>query len=541
MKMLFFLTVLFYNLYTTVVYSQDILWERSYGGKHAEYLYDAIPTPDYGFILAGSSISGKNGNKEDVNNGDLDYWVWKMDENGNLDWQKSFGGKGVDLLQSIALTNDGGFILGGTSSSEKCENKSDDLFGLEDFWIIKLDARGNELWQKTIGGSGMEKLLSIAQTKDGGYILGGTSSSEKTKKADENKPFYGKTENGRGSLDFWTVKLNSKGEIEWQKTLGGKFIDELRTIKQTKDGGYILGGYSNSTKSGDKTEPNFGEGDYWVIKLNEAGNIVWQKTYGGAKDDNLFAVVESKEGGYILGGSSNSDATHNKNITNKNGTDFWILKINENGWIEWQQTFDFGKQDMLTSVFENIDGTLLIGGYAQNVVVNSKAKNNLKKTLSKDGLSDYIAIKTKKNGEEIWTQFVGSNGDEIMRKLLETRDGGYLLTGTSNGNPSKDKKTTKGGNDFWIVKLKDNEKEQHEKISLEAIPNPTQYFTNVIVNFDYDNGTATLYDINGRMLFTSKINGEHTLPIDLSGLPTGIYIVNIKTNTQEGGVKIIKK
>ena len=100
-------------------YSQDILWEKSYGGKHAEYLFDVIPTPDYGFILAGSSLSKKTGNKTEDNRGDLDYWVWKMDEKGTPEWQKSFGGSGVDILYSVRITNDGGFILAGTSSSNK--------------------------------------------------------------------------------------------------------------------------------------------------------------------------------------------------------------------------------------------------------------------------------------------------------------------------------------------------------------------------------------------------------------------------------------
>ena len=134
--------------------SQDILWEKSYGGKHSEYLFDAQPTADYGFILAGSSLSNKSGNKSDNNNGDLDYWVWKMDENGELDWQKSFGGSGFDLLQSIKNTRDGGFILAGTSSSNTGFQKKDSCRGVTDFWVIKPDAKGEEQWQKTIGGNG---------------------------------------------------------------------------------------------------------------------------------------------------------------------------------------------------------------------------------------------------------------------------------------------------------------------------------------------------------------------------------------------------
>ncbi|WP_333809268.1 T9SS type A sorting domain-containing protein [Flavobacterium sp.] len=530
-------------LAVTTLHAQDILWERSYGGKHAEFLYDAIPTADYGFILAGSSISNKNGNKTEANKGDLDYWVWKMDEKGNAEWQKSFGGSGVDLLQSVRITNDGGFILAGTSSSSISGDKKDACKGQEDFWIIKLDARGQEIWQRTIGGSGQEKLLSIAQTKDGGYVLGGSSSSDKSEvdeKGVEDK--YGKKENSRGSLDYWVVKLDSKGEIEWDKTIGGKYVDELKSIEQTKDGGFILGGYSNSTESGDKSQKNFGLGDYWIVKIDKEGNIQWQETIGGDKDDNLFALTQTKDGGFIAGGNSNSGATNSKSKSNRNGTDFWVVKLNENGSISWQETYNYGKLDVLTSIVENPDGTFLIGGYAQSEVKSNNSKSNDKNTKSdKEGINDYIALKIKANGDEIWTQTVGSKGDEVLKKLFETRDGGYILAGTSKGQVSRDKNSFKGGSDFWIVKLRDKDKKHKDKENIEAIPNPANTFTNAIVGYDYKKGTATLFDLSGRMIKSVKIEGERTIPIDLSGLPQGIYIIEVKTDVSTDGVKVIKK
>ncbi|MGV7106200.1 T9SS type A sorting domain-containing protein [Flavobacterium sp. U410] len=524
----------------TVLSAQDILWEKSYGGKHAEYLYEAIPTPDYGFILAGSSVSGKNGNKEELNKGDLDYWIWKMDEHGNLDWQKSFGGNQTDLLQSIALTNDGGFILGGTSASDKGSDKTEACKGQEDFWVVKLNAKGQELWQRTIGGSGMEKLLSIAPTRDGGYILGGSSSSDQLKSTTGVLDPFGKSENSKGNLDFWVVKLDKNGTIAWQKTIGGRYMDELRSIHEIQSGGYILGGYSNSPVSGNKTEENPGLGDYWVVQLDEQGEIAWQKVYGGEQDDNLTVLIPTQDGGYLLGGSSNSEPGHVKTKSNGSGTDFWVVKLDETGGIVWQQTYNYGKKDILTSLIENPDGSFLIGGYAQSEVEKS-GSNPLVSPKDKEGINDYIALKIKADGEELWSKTVGSKGDEVLKKVLETRDGGYLLCGTSNGSVSRDKKTAKGGNDFWVVKLKDKDKEEQERISLEAVPNPTEYFTNVIVSFEYTKGTATLYDLSGRTIRSASINGEKTIPMELTNLPTGIYVIEIKTDTQTGGVKVIKK
>ena len=540
-KLKFIVLIGFFSI--TNLIAQDILWERSYGGKHAEFLYDAQPTADYGFILAGSSISNKNGNKSEASKGNLDYWIWKMDEKGSPEWQKSYGGNGVDLLLSVRITSDGGFILAGISNSSVSGDKKEASKGQEDFWIIKLDANGQEIWQRTIGGSGQEKLLTIAQTKDGGYVLGGSSSSDKSE-ADEKGVVdkYGKKENSRGNLDYWVVKLDSKGEIEWDKTIGGKYVDELKSIEQTKDGGFILGGYSNSPESGDKSQKSFGLGDYWIVKLDKEGAIEWQETMGGDKDDNLFALTQTNDGGFIAGGNSNSGTSNSKTKSNRNGTDFWVVKLNESGSILWQETYNYGKLDVLTSIVENPDGTFLIGGYAQ-----SEAKFNSNKSLGKniktdkEGINDYVALKIKADGEEIWTQTVGSKGDELLKKLFETRDGGYILAGTSKGEVSRDKNSFKGGSDFWIVKLRDKDKKHKDKENIEAIPNPTNTFTNAIVGYDYKKGTATLYDLSGRMINSVKISGERTIPMDLSGLPQGIYVIEVKTDVSTDGVKVIKK
>ena len=434
MKKNYFYLFLFIPLF---IQSQNILWEKSYGGNFADYLFDVQPTADYGFILAGSSLSDKSGTKEEDNQGDLDYWVWKMDENGKLDWQKSLGGTGFDLLKSIKSTKDGGFILAGTSNSDLGFHKKDSCKGNTDYWVIKLNAKGEEQWQKTIGGSGQEELLCAFQTTDGGYILGGSSSSDKsivlTSKngvATTKKDPTAKSEPSRGNMDYWVVKLNSQGEVQWQRTYGGKYADELRSMEQTKDGGYILGGYSNSPESGDKTQASIGIGDFWVIKIDNFGQIEWQRTYGGNGDNQLYAIHETEDQGYIMGGNSNStNSLTAKGGTVSNGTDFWLLKTDSRGNEQWSQTYDYGKVDILTSLVENKDHTFLIGGYAQN---DNSNENGLMLKKQENGINDYIALKVDAKGQEIWMQSVGSSGEDILRKLIETRDGGYILAGTSN-------------------------------------------------------------------------------------------------------------
>ncbi|WP_125721774.1 T9SS type A sorting domain-containing protein [Flavobacterium ustbae] len=532
-------------------YSQDVLWEKSYGGIHADYLFDAQPTADYGFILAGSSLSNKTGNKADDNHGDLDYWVWKMKENGELDWQKSFGGIGFDLLQSIKNTKDGGFILAGTSNSSKSFQKKENCKGLSDFWVIKLNAAGDEQWQRTIGGKGQDELLCAFQTKDGGYILGGSSSSNPNSISNSNldedsfaTDIYSKSEKSRGSMDYWIIKLDQEGVIQWQKTYGGQYSDILRSMEQTSDNGYILAGYSNSPISGDKTESNKGIGDYWILKINDTGVIEWQKVYGGDGDDQPYVIHQSKDGGYIVGGNSNSsNALTTEGGIVANGTDYWILKLDQEGSVVWSKTYDFGKVDILTSLVENNDQTYLIGGHARNSAPRSvgglvsKATSLVAK--EKDGINDYIALKINNEGEEIWNKTVGSGGEDILRKLVETRDGGYLMAGTSNGS-SKDKNSNIGSNDFWVVKLKDKAQVEKVKASIEAIPNPVSTFTNVIIGYDFTKGTASVIDILGRTLQHFDISSR-TVPVDLSYYAEGIYIIKIQTDVKTESVKVIKK
>lgn len=515
---------------------QALLWERSYGGKQSEYLFDAQPTADYGFILAGASLSVKSGNKQEGNNGDLDYWVWKMDEDGNAEWQKNLGGDGPDLLYSIKGTIDGGFILAGTSESKVSFDKKDPALGKEDIWIVKLNAKGDEQWQLTLGGPSQDMVKSVVQTKDGGYIIGGSSSSPLSAKLLEQKPdLNGKSEASQGGLDFWVIRLDDKGKILWQRSMGGEYADMLESIALTEDGGCIVGGYSNSPASLHKSRDSFGEGDYWIVKLDRDGKTQWEYTLGGALDDHLSTIIQTKDNGYLLAGSSASEPSGSKRTSNKKGTDFWVIKLDAMGQLDWEQTYDTGKVDMLTSLVENPDGTYLLGGYAQSEVITQPGKKDKKE------INDYIALKISAQGDELWREIVGSNGEDHLRKVIQTRDGSYILAGTSNGAISRNKNSGHGENDFWVIKLKDkdNEKDQKKRNTLEAIPNPSAGFTNIIVGFEFAHGTATLFDLSGRQLQNFEVSSR-TIPVDLGNYPQGIYIVEVRTDKGTASVKVMK-
>jgi hypothetical protein len=239
------------------------------------------------------------------------------------------------VLTVVQQTTDGGFILGGDSDSDASGEKTEASRGFEDYWVVKLDSAGNKLWDKTLGGSEREAFSALEQTIDGGFILGGDSDSDISGE---------KSQASQGEADFWIVKLDSAGNKTWDRSFGGSGYEGLAGLQQTRDGGYFLGGGSDSGVGGDKTEPLVGvcdttgycPTDYWVLKLDSAGTRQWDKTLGGTGTDFLFVLQQTIDGGYILGGDSDSDISGDKTegrrgICNDTicTTDFWVVKMKE--------------------------------------------------------------------------------------------------------------------------------------------------------------------------------------------------------------------
>ncbi|MCK9289988.1 MAG: T9SS type A sorting domain-containing protein [Bacteroidales bacterium] len=286
----------------------DIQWQKTLGGSQDEWLYSMQQTTDGGFIVSGYSYSNDGDVSE--NHGDSDYWIIKLSADGTIQWEKSYGGSEGDYATEIQQTSDGGFIVAGVSYSNDGDvsvNK-----GEGDVWIVKLDQNGTIQWEKSYGGSGDDYATSIQQTPDGGYIFGGNSSSND-----------GDVSGNQGDYDYWVVKLNATGDIQWQKSFGGSNFDQLTVIRQTLDGGYLAAGESFSD-DGDVIG-NHGNNDYWVIKLDESGNIEWQKTLGGSYPDGAYDMQLTADGGYILAGNSWSN---DGDVSGNHGYgDFWIVKL----------------------------------------------------------------------------------------------------------------------------------------------------------------------------------------------------------------------
>ncbi|MBK7389316.1 MAG: hypothetical protein IPI23_09700 [Bacteroidetes bacterium] len=253
----------------TISFAQEIEWQKTIGGIDSDLLNSIQQTADGGFILAGMSLSNISGDKTENNTGNWDFWIIKTDVDGNIQWQNTIGGNDYDQPNAIQQTPDGGYIVGGSSDSNISGEKTENSNGLSDFWVLKLDNTGNIQWQQVIGGSGDDMLVSIQQTADGGYVLGGSSDSNIS---------GDKTENSYGLSDYWIVKIDDTGNVQWQQTIGGGGYDVFRSVQLTVDGGFVIGGYSDSNISGNKTENSNGFHDFWIVKTDSSGIIQCQDT-----------------------------------------------------------------------------------------------------------------------------------------------------------------------------------------------------------------------------------------------------------------------
>lgn len=349
-------------------------WSKTYGGSSYDYAISAVQTSDSGYAVAGYTFS----NDGDVsgNHGNYDYWIIKIDKNGGLQWQKTFGGTGNDFANSIQQTADGGYIVAGSTASKDGDVTGNN--GNTDFWVIKLDASGNLTWQKAFGDINNDQAYSVQQTKDNGYIVAGY------------------TDVPLKSRDYYILKLDATGNFQWQKRYGGNGIDVALSIQQISNGGYIVGGYSNST-DGNITN-NHGKYDYWILNLNANGTLNWQKSLGGSADDAAYTVGQSSDGNYVVSGASSSnDGTV---AFNHGGFDYWILKLDTGGKVLWQKSLGGSANDTAYSSCTTKDGGFIIGGQTLsadgNISVSKGAGDYWVCKLSPDELNDNIKVQSFK-------------------------------------------------------------------------------------------------------------------------------------------------
>ena len=489
----------------------------------------------------------------------------------SIEWQKSLGGSGYDFGHSTQQTIDGGYIVVGRSNST--DGNVTGNHGDYDFWVVKQSNTGSIIWQKSLGGTWMEWARSIQQTTDGGYIVAGLSYSndgdvtgnngssdfwvvnldslgainwQKSLGGTGNDFAYsiqqttddgyivagsssstdGDVTSNHGFNDYWVVKLDSIGIIVWQKTLGGSSWDVATSIQQTTDGGYIVTGFSSSS-NGDITSYHGGR-DYWVVKLDSTGTTVWQKSLGGSGSDEARSIQQTTDGGYIIAGNSNST---DGNLTGNHGNyDCWVVKLSNVGVVEWQKSLGGSGDDGGNSIQQSTDGGYVVAGYTNSTDGD---------IIGNNGGYDYWVVKLSSIGNIIWQKALGGFGSDAATSIQQTSDGGYIVAGDSYST-NGDVTGNNGIVDYWVVKLSPSVgvSEITAFNEFNVYPSPTSSQITLKVNANLVGAVYTIYDNMGKVVMSGKINTENTV-IELDNLSNGIYLFTIGENSQQT-FKVIK-
>jgi hypothetical protein len=358
-------------------------WIKIYGGNKEDDALLIQQTGDGGWIVAGGTRSFVAG--------EMSLWILKLNLNGSIEWQNCYSSDYINPL-SIQPTGDGGYLVG-------CNRGS--FGGTKMILALKLDSLGRIDGSASRGWSVSDYAQSIQQTSDGGFILTGT-----------NPGWWEEKRN------IWVSKLSSSGDIDWEWTFAGNGDDNARSVQQTGDGGYIVAGFTQSFGSGKE--------DLWILKLDPSGAIEWQRTYGGNENDDACSIQQTRDGGYIVAGFTQSLGAGEEDI--------WILKLDPSGAIEWQRTYGGNEKDYACSISQTMDGGYIVAGVTYSFGAGEK---------------DFWILKLIPSGDIEWQKTFGTSFEEEANSIEQTNDGGYVISGKIFSFGA-------GSSDFLVIRLLPN-------------------------------------------------------------------------------------
>jgi len=349
------------------------------------------------------------------------------------------GGSGEDTPRQVVATADGGFALVGFSNSTDGDLEGKKL-PVNDYWLVKMDPDGRVEWSRTIGGSGDDRAQALVQTRDGGFAIAG----------------YAMSDDGDGSLnmgfhDNWVVRLDSSGEMIWERSFGFSGHDHAYDIIETRDGGLVFAGFLDVTSSGgageDGREPGddalsaHGVGEFWVTRLDADGGLVWRRYFGGTNNDRAYSVIEAENGDYLVAGATESE---DFDVSDSRGSyDFWVLRLDRSGELLWERSFGGSGIDRAYAICPTKDGNYLVAGNTFSVDGDVGINH---------GGADIWVLKIDKMGELLWEKTYGGSEFETLESLIPDGAGGYLLAGSSRSSDG-DLGDNQGENDIWLIRI----------------------------------------------------------------------------------------
>ena len=413
----------------------ELDWVKNFGGSGNESAQSIVKTNDGGFAVIGytGSIDGDVATKSQEEN---DYWLLKFDGNGNLQWNKTYGGSMDDIGQSLAQTSDGGFVLTGYAMSSDGDASHNE--GFHDNWILKLDAQGNMEWESSYGFSGHDYSYDIIEASQGGYFFTGFLDITSARLDGNTEKGNSMTSHGVG--EFWGTKIDEEGNIQWRGYFGGTNNDRAHGVVQTDDGGFVMAGFTESDDY-DISNTN-GSYDFWVIKVDTYGNLLWEHSFGGDGIEISYDIAKTADNGFVVVG--NTFSTNGDVFLNHGESDMWMIKLDEEGEMIWEKTYGGSQFDLAQAVVQSKDGGFLITG-------NSKSDDH--DSASNIGENDIWVVKTNRIGDLVWEKSFGGSGLDFGFDLLENTDGSIMVVGESFSNDFNTL-SAKGKSDLILLKIK---------------------------------------------------------------------------------------
>ena len=402
----------------------SLVWKKCYGGSNDDRFFGTALLPNGQFVTTGYSLSTDG---DALGNTNTNWgWAFRAGSDGNRIWQKQMGGIG-SYYWSVAASPDGGSVSVGDVEVAN---------GNSDLSVVKFDANGNVVWNKTYGGTGGESAHKIITTADGGYLIAANSSSKD-----------GDVKTNQGDQDLWVVKLDANGNLVWGKTFGGANEEDPYGIAACSDGGYVVCGSTKSNNTGDVTA-NHGHEEYFIVKMDANGNKIWSKTYGGFWDDIPTSVIGDTDGGCIVTGYTNSYDGDLTGLRHQEiDIDTWIIKFNKNGQIVWQGIYGGSNHDVAQSMMRLPNGNIAIGG-------NSDSNDH--GITGNHGLMDIWVVVINNTGKILWQKTFGSSAADFNSSIDAAADGSILVTNVVTGNDGDVSGNHGSGfdSDAWVFKLK---------------------------------------------------------------------------------------